>query len=80
MYHVSRTVVTSFPHTKLDTTLVYLSLKLVYQSSLVIQTPPSNLKNGLILARETNTRGKQHVSYNFNNMYEERTSAMLEMK
>ena len=30
-YCVSRAVVTSFPHTKLDTTLVCLSLRLVYQ-------------------------------------------------
>ena len=32
-YYVSRAVATSFPHTKLDTTLVCLSLRLVYQTN-----------------------------------------------
>ena len=34
-YRVSRAVVTSFPHTKSDTTLVCLSLRLVYQRETV---------------------------------------------
>ena len=53
-YHVSRAVVTSFPQTKLDTTLVCLSLRLVYQRGFLqfqlweaIFFPTSRNKNAL---------------------------------